>query len=190
LSRANPFIDSSSRSCWNFQRLRARLAYSSLRESYCPPLAPLLRRRRSIATGSPGWRPTRTLFLNCKAKRRRLTRSRCAALGLRTLGRPITSGRHRLSNPLSPSRLPTPSRSVFHFVRATGHVLLLPWACHHTADEDSPWFRVDYRGGGSKVWDFSNGPASYWVSLLFRVVWSALRSDWVAIVEVFYPDGA
>jgi hypothetical protein len=44
--------------------------------------------------------------------------------------------------------------------------------------------------GGSKVWDFSNGPASYWVSLLFRVVWSALRSDWVAIVEVFYPDGA
>ena len=23
--------------------------------------------------------------------------------------------------------------------------------------------------GGSKVWDFSNGPASFWVSLLFRV---------------------
>jgi len=120
LSRANPFIDSSSRSCWNFQRLRARLAYSSLRESYCPPLAPLLRRRRSRATGSPGWRPTRTLFLNCKAKRRRLTRSRCAALGLRTFGRPIASRRHRLSNPLSPSRLPTPSRSVFHFVRGYG----------------------------------------------------------------------
>jgi hypothetical protein len=186
LSRANPFIDSSSRSCWNFQRLRARLAYSSLRESYCPPLAPLLRRRRSRATGSPGWRPTRTLFLNCKAKRRRLTRSRCAALGLRTLGRPITSGRHRLSNPLSPSRLPTPSRSVFHFIRAYGPYpgcsLGWPPHCRRRPHLGFVWTTR----GGVKV-----SPMVQQVSgFLYCSVFSALRSDWNAIVEVFYPDGA
>jgi len=54
------------------QRLCARLGY-------CVSLAPLLR-PRSCATGSPGWRPTKTLSLSCKAKCTRVNRSRCATL--------------------------------------------------------------------------------------------------------------
>ena len=155
MSRAIPFIDSSSRSWWNCQRLCAQLAYSSLRESYCLPLAPLLRRRRSRVAGSPGCQPTRTLFLNRKAKRRRLTRSRCAALGLRTFGRPIASRRRRLSNPLSPSRLPTPSRSVFYFVRAYGPypACSLGWPPH--CRRRLTLALSGLPEGGSKVWDLS-----------------------------------
>ena len=168
----HPIIDSSSRSCWNFQRLCARLA--SLRESYCPLLAPLLAASSSFTCHRLTRMSTnKDAFLKLQGgKRRRLTRSRCAALGLRTFGRPIASRRHRLSNPLSPSRLLTPSSSFLHFVGLRAMSCLFPGLATTLQKKTHLGFEWTTRGGGAKVWDFSNGPASFWVSLLFRVVCS------------------